>query len=112
MVVRMTKYLHGNDLQIFISAEVKKLAKEAWPDDIYEAGNEKLVAELEDHGRGVFVSTLVGKSVVIPILPFPDGGPPKYRRIDDRTPEAVRELLSELLRAMGPQIVDAMKRSA
>jgi hypothetical protein len=50
----MIQELHGNDLQIFMSAEVKRLAMEVWPEDVYRAGGDKLVAELEDHGRGFF----------------------------------------------------------
>ena len=111
VVVLMTKYLHGNDLQIFVSAEVKRLAKEVWREDIYRAGSAKLVAELED-GSSVFVSTLVGESPVIQVLPFADDGTPKYRRIYDRTPEAVRQLLVKLLQAMEPYIIDAIRRNS
>jgi hypothetical protein len=105
----MTQELDGNDLQIFISAEVKRLAKEVWPDDVYRAGGDKLVAELEDHGRGFIISTVVGKAIIVPVEQFLHGGSQKYCRIDDRTPDAVRLRLAEVLKAMEPHIADAIR---
>ena len=110
--VPMTQILEGNDLQIFISDEVRRLAKQLWSEDVNRAGGDKLCAEVEDHGRGIVVSTFVGRSVILPAEQFFHGEPPKkYRRIDDRSPEGLRQLLAELLRVMEPQIIDAMKRS-
>lgn len=108
----MTQELHGNDLQIFVSDEVKRIAKGTWPDNIYRAAGDKLCAEVEDHGRGIIISTVVGRSVVLPAEQFMHGGSPKYRRVDDRSPEAVRQLLAELLQAMEPHIIDAIRRNS
>ena len=107
----MTQVLDGNDLQIFISDEVGRLAKQLWPEEVYRAGGDKLCAELEDHGRGIVVSTFVGKSIILPVGQFMHAGSPEYRRIDDRSPDAVTKLLVELLRAMEPLIVDAVRRN-
>jgi hypothetical protein len=108
----MIQELHGNDLQIFMSAEVKRLAMEVWPEDVYRAGGDKLVAELEDHGRGFIISTFVGRECIVPQEQFLHGGSRKYRRIDDRTPEAVRRQLAELVEAMEPYIADDIRRNS
>lgn len=110
--VAMTQQLDGTALQIFISAEVKRLAKEVWPESVYRAGVGKLVAELEDHGRGFVISTIVGKTPVVPVEQFQHGGTGKYRRIDERSPEAVSRQLAELLKVMEPLIVDAIRRNS
>lgn len=102
----MSEALEGNDLQIYINKILPELAKEEWPDHVRSAVR-AFDAEAIDHKRRLITYADVGRSTSV-VMEHIDHPP---ERIESRTREAVAQILREQLRALIPQIEDAIHRN-